>query len=106
MIFLYGVAPVGYCCLAGAMRRGWRGFLVGIATGLVTLVLCAIGAFPISDHNFSGIWLVAQSQATSLAGAAVTWWLCRFIPKPEEHESSRILGTDGEGGRVSKPKGT
>ena len=83
-IFLYLVAPVLYCAVAGAFCRGRRGASRGALIGIFTTMVTIAGGVMISEYALSKVNFFLQAQATAIAGAFVAGWSTRFMSDEEE----------------------
>ena len=84
IIYLYFVAPVGYCFLSGWSRCGWRGGCWGALIGVPTMVVSVAVAMVVSEVALAPLNFFIQANVTALAGAFVARWSTRFMMDDEE----------------------
>ncbi|MCY4415617.1 MAG: hypothetical protein OXE87_04825 [Chloroflexi bacterium] len=73
-LFMYIVAPVLACVVAGALRIGWKGARRGALCGVLTMMVGGCGVVT-EITGSSLIILVIQALATTGVGAVVTYWV-------------------------------
>ena len=89
LIYVYLVAPVGYCAAAGAFHRRWRGAALGALVGLPTMVVGIAVGLLLSEATLSALNFFLAAQATSVAGAFVAGWSTRFIVDDQGKEKDK-----------------